>query len=148
MHTKQAPSEIPSGSLAETLRHWRGADVGLSVLACFSALQRARADTVHAFRVEATPAEAEAAIFPHLSANAVAEAKSLAEEYAGLAERLGSPARPFCFLVARDLGPIKPHPVHYPFHQMWNAYLPFRTMAEQYIDGLEELKELDCPPAN
>jgi hypothetical protein len=64
--------------------------------------------------VEVTAAEAEAAIFSYLSADAVAESKALAEERAALAEH-PSPARPFCFLVARDLGFIEPHMVHYPF---------------------------------
>jgi hypothetical protein len=100
---------------------------------------------IHAFWVEATPAEAEAAVFPHLSADAVAESWRLAEQCGHLAESLGSPARPFCFLVARGLGSIVPHVVHYPFHQLWNAYSPFRPMAERHIDELEELKDIECP---
>jgi hypothetical protein len=103
---------------------------------------------VAAFWVEATPAEAEAAISPHLSADVIATSQSLAEEYAGLAERLGSPARPFCFLVAGELSFIETRTVHYPAHQMWNAYLSFREMLERSIDELEELKELDCPTAD
>jgi hypothetical protein len=79
--------------------------------------------------VEAT--QAEAAVFPHLHAEAVTESRSLAEQYVGLAQRLGTPPRPFCFLVARDLSFVEPRPVHYPFHQLWNAYSPFRTMADR-----------------
>jgi len=102
-------------------------------------------DKAHAFWVEATQAEAEAAIFPHLSADVIAESRRLAKECAGIAKHLGDPPRPFCFLVARDLGHINPYVVHYPFHQLWNAYSPFREMPEQHIAGLEELRELECP---
>jgi hypothetical protein len=105
-------------------------------------------DSVHAFWVEATPAEAEAAVFPRLSADAVAESWRLAEQCGHLAESLGSPARPFCFLVATDLSSIKPCVPHYPFHQMWNAYSPFREMPEKQIDELEELKDIECPLVN
>lgn len=78
----------------------------------------------------------------------MAESYSLVEQYGGIAEDLGRPARPFCFLVARDLSLIEPHPVHYPFHQLWNAYSHFREMPERSIDELTELKELDCPTAD
>jgi len=60
------------------------------------------AETVDAFRVEATQAKAEAVTFPHLCTKAVAEPRALADQYDDLAEHIGTPPRSFCFLVARQ----------------------------------------------
>lgn len=98
-----------------------------------------------AFWIEATAEEAEAAIFPRLQPEQVAESRGLAERFLELASTLGSPARPFCFLVARDLSSIDPFCVHYPFHQMWNAYSPFRAMPEREVVHLEDLTCINLP---
>jgi hypothetical protein len=98
------------------------------------------AEPVDAFWVEATLAEAEAAIFPRLTQEAVAESKALGERLAELARNLGR--SPYCFLVARDLSSIDPHEVHYPINQMWNAYSPFAAMPRRKIRRLEELASI------
>jgi len=98
-----------------------------------------------AFWIKATREETEAEIFPRLQPAEIAESKKLAERFSQLAERLGSPARPFCLLVARDLSTIVPFHVHYPFHQLWNGYSPFEVMEEVNIQSLEEIRTLIIP---
>lgn len=102
-------------------------------------------EPVDAFWVEATADEAEAVVFPHLQAAAVDESRDLAEDLQNVAEQLGTPARPFCFLVARDLSFIDPFPARYPYHQLWNAYSPFESMPDRMISSLEELQTLRLP---
>jgi hypothetical protein len=105
-----------------------------------------------AFWVEATAEEAEANVFPRLQPQQVAESQRVAEQHIDLAEHFASreaargvpaPPRPFCFLVARDLSTIDPFHIHYPVHQLWNAYSPFRKMPEREIAGLEDLASID-----
>ncbi len=104
------------------------------------------ADPVDAYWIEAGQDEAEAAVFPHLGSAAIETSHRLAQAFYGIAERMGTPARPFCFLVARDLTFVEPGPVHYPFHQLWNAYSPFEQLAERTISDLTELQNLTYPP--
>jgi hypothetical protein len=103
------------------------------------------AEPIDAFWVEATAEEAEAEVFPLLRPEQVAESRKRSEEGRSIADRIGSPARPFCFLVARDLSTIAPFHVHYPFSPMWNAYSPFRPMPECWISRLEEVAGLSLP---
>ena len=103
------------------------------------------APPIDAFWVEATLQEAEFAVFPLLSSKAVEESRRLAAEFKELAEELATPARPFCFLVPRDLSAIDPFHVHYPIHQLWDAYSPFRSMSAMNIDELAELKNIVLP---
>ena len=103
------------------------------------------AKAVDAFWVEATQTDAEIYIFPRLEPPAIAESRELAVQAKELTEYLGNPARPFCFLVARDLSSIDPFPVDYPFSHMWNAYSPFESMPETAIASLDELQNLDLP---
>ncbi|MBM3287419.1 MAG: hypothetical protein FJY88_08740 [Candidatus Eisenbacteria bacterium] len=105
------------------------------------------AEPLDCFWVEATPAEAEEAIFPRLGPAAVSESKALAQRFEKLAERMSVPARPFCFLIARDLSTIDPFHVHYPIHQLWNAYSPFEGMPAKEIMDLDELRFLALPPS-
>lgn len=100
------------------------------------------AGRIDAFWVEATGEEAVAAVFPRLRAEQIAESRELAEQGRRIAEELGTPARPFCFLVARDLSTIDPFQVHYPFHPLWNGSSPFESISEQMIADLEELRRL------
>ena len=79
-----------------------------------------------AFWVEATKEEAMTEIFPGLQPNEIEESQKFSEQNILLADKLGGPARPYCFLVARDLTTTDPFPVHYPFHQMWNGYSHLR----------------------
>ena len=107
-------------------------------------------EPIDAFWVEATREEAEATVFHCLEPTIVRESEALAHKHTRLAERLatalGTPPRPFCFLVARDLSTIDPFHVHYPFHQLWNAYSPFERMPEQEIVQLYDLTDLVLPP--
>ena len=98
-----------------------------------------------AFWIEATQEEAETGVFPRLQPDAIAKSKELAERFKQLAEQMGNPSRPFCFLVVRDLSSIDPFHVHYPFHQLWNGYSPFERMPEKVIANLEELRSLVLP---
>lgn len=101
---------------------------------------------IDAFFVEATASEAEILIFPRLPAKKIRESQEIAEDFANVAAELGTPPRPFCFLVTRDLNRIEPHPPHYPFHQLWNAYSPFRQVPEQSVATLEDLRAIQRPP--
>jgi hypothetical protein len=112
---------------------------------CDARGDRAKAQPVDAFRVEATSEEAEAAVFPLLKAGEVARSRTLAEGCRRSAESLGCPPRAFCFLIARDLSTIDPFPVNYPFHPLWNAYSPFESMPARVVVHLEELRGLELP---
>jgi hypothetical protein len=101
------------------------------------------ATRIDAFWVEATLEEAEAAIYPRLTQERVAESKALAERWAEHAKSRSQTS--YCFLVARDLSSIDPHAFHYPFHHMWNAYSPFAEMPERKIEQLEELATIVLP---
>jgi len=103
------------------------------------------ADPIDTFWVEANAEEADKTIFPFLRPKAVAESRQLAKRFKKVAERIGNPARAYCFLVARDLSTIGPFPVHYPIHQLWNAYSPFEAMAERSILSLNELASFSLP---
>lgn len=98
-----------------------------------------------AFWVEATEEEAVNEIFPKLQPAAIEESRKLAEQFIHIAEEIGRPPYPYCFLVTRDLSTIDPFHVHYPFHQMWNAYSPFEVMATVNIQSLEEVRTLESP---
>lgn len=104
-------------------------------------------EPVMALWVEATQEEAEIYIFPSLESSKVIDSKNLAEQFKELAAHMGNPARPFCFLVAQDLSSIEPFPVHYPIHQLWNAYSPFDEIPEITITSLDELRNLVLPSA-
>jgi hypothetical protein len=94
---------------------------------------------IDAFWVEATHEEAIQSVFPILSYEAQSESEQLAAQCEHLAETDSQPARPYCFLVARDLSSIDPYEAHYPFHHMWNAYSPFRSFPKRTIRSLVEL---------
>ena len=94
------------------------------------------------FWVEATHEEAIESVFPLLSRELELELEELATECEDLAKSISQPPRPFCFLVARDLSCIDPFEVHYPFHQLWNAYSPFRSLPDRSITSLDELAEI------
>ena len=50
-----------------------------------------------------------------------------------------------CFLVGRDLSFVRAFHFHYPFHQFWNAYSPFRHVPDTEISDLDELASLPTP---
>ncbi len=97
--------------------------------------------------VEATADEAEADIFPRLGGEVIAESRTLAEQSGPLASSLGRPGLTFCFLVSKDLSLIRPFHVYYPFHQLWNAYSPFRARPEVRIETLDECRDIVLPDA-
>jgi hypothetical protein len=97
---------------------------------------------IDAFWVEATHEEAIQSVFPMLSPKLQSESERLAARCENLAETISQPPRPFCFLVARDLSSIDPFEVHYPFHHLWNAYSPFRSISEQTITSVHELAQI------
>ena len=103
------------------------------------------ATPIDAFWVEATREEAVINVFPKLQPAEIEESEKFAERFLQLAEEICRPARPYCFLVARDLSTIVPFHVHYPFHQMWNAYSPFEEMEVVNIRLLEEIKTIALP---
>lgn len=92
--------------------------------------------------VEATEGEAESDIFPRLSEADISKSREFAEKTGHVATR---PDLTFCFLVAKDLSFIYPFHVHYPFHQLWNAYSPFQTMPEINVKNLDELSQIEIP---
>ena len=100
-----------------------------------------------AFWVEATREEAVNEVFPKLQPAEIKESQTFADQFIHLAEELGRSARPFCFLVARDLSTIDPFHANYPFHQMWNAYSPFEEIEAVIIQSLEEVRILVLPNA-
>ena len=98
---------------------------------------------VDAFWVEATEAEAKACIFARLSPDALTEATQMVERLTDAAAQ--NLARPYCFLVARDLSQIDPFPPNYPFHHMWNGYSPFREMPAIEIAALDDVRDIELP---
>ncbi len=103
------------------------------------------APAIDALWVEATQQEAESSVFPSLTPQKISESIDLAKHYINVAEKMGAPARAFCYLVARDLSSIDPRPPHYPVHQLWNAYSPFRPMPEISISNLRDLLDITLP---
>lgn len=95
--------------------------------------------------VEATASEAESQIFPHLPEETISESRILSEKTGHLAARFSRPDLTFCFVVSKDLSFIRPFHVHYPFHQLWNAYSPFRNMPDINVKTLDELSEIHIP---
>jgi hypothetical protein len=98
------------------------------------------ASPVDAYWVEATKKEAVKYVFPSLLPEAKAASLLYGKRGVGVANDVGKPALPFCFLVAKDLSSIDPHETHYPFSGLWNAYSPFSDVPEFRINSLEELK--------
>ncbi|MBD1925983.1 hypothetical protein H6F74_06750 [Trichocoleus sp. FACHB-90] len=98
------------------------------------------ATPVNSFWVEATYEEAEKAIFPFLTPDAIKKSETYAKRGQKIAAQIGSPPKPYCFLVAKDLSSIYPFHVHYPFSPMWNAYSPFEQFSESHIETLEQLR--------
>ncbi len=97
------------------------------------------ATSMDCFWVEATHEEAIQSVFPLLSRELELDSEELAAECEDLAKTISQPLRPCCFLVARDLSSIDPFEVHYPSHQLWNGYSPFRSLPDHTITSLHEL---------
>jgi hypothetical protein len=94
---------------------------------------------IDAFWVEATHEEVIQSVLPMLSHELQLESEQLGARGKHMAEQISQLPRPFCFLVARDLSSIDPFEVHYPFHNFWGAFSPFRSIPERTITSLQEL---------
>ncbi len=104
-------------------------------------------DSVDSFWVEATENQAEAKVFPLLSEDRIKASRQFAIQMnhivEDLTQRTGQSHHSHCFLISRHLESIEPFPVHYPFHQMWNAYSPFVLVEDVKIENLEMLARLE-----
>lgn len=103
-------------------------------------------ESTDSFWLEATEVEAEDNVFPLLPEDKTNASRTLASKTGHIAEdltrRSGIPYYSYCFLVSRHLESIEPFQVHYPFHQMWNAYSPFIQIEAVIVDNLEMLAHL------
>lgn len=95
--------------------------------------------------VETTKVEAESIIFPRMSAFDTSKSKQLSKETGHMTEVMGRSNLIFCFLVSKDLSYIRPFPVHYPIHNLWNGYSPFEQMPDTNVNNLDELCKIDLP---
>lgn len=103
-------------------------------------LARLESEPIDTFWVEATQQEAESLIFPYCSPDIIAKSQAFGKSDRAIAARFGNPSHSYCFLVAQDLSTINSFPVYYPHSPMWEAYSPFKKIAEHHINTLEELK--------
>ena len=109
--------------------------------------QRKRGATpIDAFWVEATHEEAIQSVFPMLSHELQSQSEQFAARGEHIAKETSQRPRPFCFLVARDLSSIDPFEVHFPFHNLWNAYSPFRSIPERTVTTLDQLAGICVEP--
>ena len=93
-----------------------------------------------AYWLEASEQEAKRHIFPLLDDDDIAQSIKFSENAEHLAEMMGNPEHTFCFLISQDTTFIRPFQVHYPVHQLWNAYSPFEEIDEIEIVDLSEIK--------
>jgi len=105
-------------------------------------LKRSESEPVDTFWVEATNFEAKQLIFPHCSARQIESSLAYALRDHELSYLFSNPALAYCFLVAQDLSSIEPFAVYYPFSPMWDAYSPFRSIEENQLASLEDLKTI------
>ena len=102
-----------------------------------------RAGPIDAFWVECTPNEATRLVEPLMSEADFPSIEKVRAHY-GWPHRFEGADR-CCFLVARDLSFIHAFHAHYPFHQLWNSYSPFRDVSETTIETLDEITALPKP---
>lgn len=104
---------------------------------------RAAREPVDAFWLECTPDEAARLVQSRMSSTDRASIAEVDAQY-GWPHHFEGEDR-CCFLVARDLGFVRALPAHYPFHQLWNAYSPFRDLLPTPVETLDELTALPSP---
>ena len=97
---------------------------------------------VDAFWVESTEDEAISCVFPLLTLSQVEKSNHLAIRFRKVAKDMGNPNHQYCFLVACDLSSIEPFEPHYPIHQLWNGYSPFRSIPEHRFDDIASIKNI------
>ena len=93
--------------------------------------RRWNAEPIDCFWLEATREEAERQLFQLLGQNKVALSNEMAAKGCGITQPTYGIARPYCFLLAKDLSSIDPFQANYPYANLWNGYSPFREMAER-----------------
>ena len=104
---------------------------------------RELSELVDAFWVECTPEEASRLVEPRMSEEDLSSIERVGAHYGW--PHLYDGADRCCFLVARDLSFISAFHAHYPVHQMWNAYSPFREVAATTIETLDQIPALPKP---
>jgi len=97
-------------------------------------------EPVDAFWVECAPHEAAMLVEPRMSSVDRMSIEKVKTHY-GWPHHFEGESR-CCFLVARDLSFIHAFHAHYPFHQLWNAYSPFRDVPEKTIGTLDSLSAM------
>lgn len=110
--------------------------------------RRWNAEPIDCFWVEANREEAERQIFPLLDREKVMLSHEMAAKGHGIAQPADGIARPYCFLVAKDLSSIDPFQATYPYANLWNGYSPFREMAEKSLSTMEEIKSMEPKLSN
>jgi hypothetical protein len=118
--------------------------VGLVWADCSLVSSEQEESTVDAFWVECSPVESVELVEPQMNEEDHASVERMRRDY-GWPHDFGGRQR-CCFLVARDLSFIRAFPAHYPFHQLWNGYSPFRETDDTTIDALAQLAQLSASP--
>ena len=95
--------------------------------------------------VEATKAEAESIIFPRLSVDEISKSKQLSKQTERIDKSMGKANQTFCFLMSKDISFIRPFPVHFPVHNLWNGYSPFEEMLEINAKNLDAICNIELP---
>jgi len=70
----------------------------------------------------------------------ISQSNGLSETTGWMAKMMGNPKLTFCFLLPRYMKSIRPFPVTYPMHQLWNAYSPFEEITGIEIANIKEIK--------
>jgi len=96
-----------------------------------------------AYWVECREAEAKEKIFQFLSEDDFKMLDSYGRNAEHLAEFMDNPGYTHCFLISKDATFFQASPVHYPVHQLWNGYSPFRVIDKIEITELSELKDIE-----
>ena len=105
-------------------------------------LARSESQPIDSFWIEATKEEAETLIYPHCSAETIAQSRLYGEGDREIAAKISDATRSYCFLIARDSTTVKAFPVYYPYSPMWEAHSPFKKIAPQKLGNLSELKNI------
>jgi hypothetical protein len=97
-------------------------------------------ESVDAFWVECTPEESARLVDPRMSTADRASIAEMERTY-GWPHFFDGEDR-CCFLVAPDSSFIRAFQAHYPNHQLWNGYSPFRAIPTTSIDSVDDLATL------
>ena len=98
---------------------------------------------VDAYWVECTPDEALRLVEPRMSDEDRGSISRMEQTY-GWPHHFDGEDR-CCFLVAKDMRFICAFHAHYPYHQLWNAYSPFRAVPDTTLQVLDDVSALPKP---